>query len=365
MKIMVIQDYLRCGGTEMQSISLAWGFQEMGWGTRLLTFRPGGPLAGIVREKAVGWEWLQRIDTTANWVAPGLGKAIRTFNPDVALLMGREANCQGFAIKKDFPDLMVAGTVRTGRKLPVRYKKSLEACDFVIANSQWAAERISQCGIDLRNLPKIIPNGLVHKFDYNSKTKLRMLARKQMGAGNETTVLLLCAAYRKGKNHFQLLEILNRLAGDWELWLAGAGPLKKQFLKGLKNSGFRDKVKDAGQIFELSGLYSGADIGILPSLEESLSNFLVECQCWGLPVVAYDCGGNKETFEDGKSGSLVPLGKGIAFRNILGKLLANPAQRIQMGNSGAKFARQKFNFESRLEDYIQLFKPSSPSPKEA
>ena len=48
MKILIVQDYLRSGGTERQSVLLANAFAAAGHATTLLTFRPGGPLDGTV-----------------------------------------------------------------------------------------------------------------------------------------------------------------------------------------------------------------------------------------------------------------------------------------------------------------------------
>jgi predicted ABC-type transport system involved in lysophospholipase L1 biosynthesis ATPase subunit len=44
MKILIIQDHLRSGGTERQSVLLANAFAAAGHPATLLTFRPGGPL---------------------------------------------------------------------------------------------------------------------------------------------------------------------------------------------------------------------------------------------------------------------------------------------------------------------------------
>ena len=52
MKITVLQDHLRSGGTERHSILLSREFARMGHGARLVTFRPGGRLAGLGRGRA-------------------------------------------------------------------------------------------------------------------------------------------------------------------------------------------------------------------------------------------------------------------------------------------------------------------------
>lgn len=340
----------------MQSIALAKGFLLQDWETLLLTFRPSGALASRVQAQGIPWMSLQPLDMRTNWFAPGLVESLRNFQPDAVLLMGREANCQGEILKKQFPGVRIIGTVRTGRKIPARYKRSLESCDLVICNSQWAAERLESLGDGVPRKIHVIHNGLVHDFKFDRKQQLQKQTRKQFGTRADTIVFLLCSAFRKGKNHAQLLQILEELKGDWELWLAGSGKEKKTFFQKLQNTEFKDRVKDAGQILELDGLYAGADVGILPSLEESMSNFLIECQSWGLPVVAYDCAGNTETFIDGESGKLVPQGDGEAFGKELAGLIENHLLRERMSAAAISSARPKFNFQDRLDDYVRLIK---------
>ncbi|MFM9032031.1 MAG: hypothetical protein ACKOTF_15425 [Opitutaceae bacterium] len=48
MKILILQDFLRSGGTERQCVLLANAFAAAGQEVTLVTFRPGGALAGTV-----------------------------------------------------------------------------------------------------------------------------------------------------------------------------------------------------------------------------------------------------------------------------------------------------------------------------
>ena len=76
MKIVVIQDYLRMGGTEMQAVSMVAGFQSKGWDAHLLTLRPGGPLLERAERLGLKVNCLQPFDFKLNWAHPGLQKEI-------------------------------------------------------------------------------------------------------------------------------------------------------------------------------------------------------------------------------------------------------------------------------------------------
>ncbi|MEO6244377.1 MAG: glycosyltransferase, partial [Opitutaceae bacterium] len=98
MKILIVQDYLRSGGTERQSVLLANAFAASGHATTLLTFRPGGALTDMV-EPAVQRKTLQPFDLGLDWFAPGLYRTVERDPPDITLCMGRMANCWAHAIR--------------------------------------------------------------------------------------------------------------------------------------------------------------------------------------------------------------------------------------------------------------------------
>src|SRR3954470_8366173 len=100
MKILIVQDFLRSGGTERQTILLANAFATAGHATTLLTFRPGGALSETVLA-TVTCRSLQPFDLGLDWFAPGLMRAVRRMGPDIVVCMGRMANC-------------FAGRIRTG-----------------------------------------------------------------------------------------------------------------------------------------------------------------------------------------------------------------------------------------------------------
>src|SRR5687768_14502309 len=114
MKILVIQDYLRSGGTERQSILLANAFAAAGHETTLLSFRPGGALASTVAS-TVKRIALQPVDVGLDWFAPGLAASAESAAPDVVLCMGRMANCYAGGLKRRLRTTAVISTMRTGK----------------------------------------------------------------------------------------------------------------------------------------------------------------------------------------------------------------------------------------------------------
>lgn len=61
-----------------------------------------------------------------------------------------------------------------------------------------------------------------------------------------------------------------------------------------------------GERHDIPALLRSIDIFVLPSLNEGISNTLLEAQASGLPVIATRVGGNVELVADGVNGTLVP-----------------------------------------------------------
>ena len=353
MHILVIQDYLRCGGTEMQSISLAAGFHDSGWDTTLLTLRPKGPLFPKVLKKKICIQSLQPIDFKINWFHPGLIKSITLLKPDVILLMGRAANCLGNKISRNFPSIPIIGTLRSGRRLPNAYNNFLKHCPHIIANSNWAANQLKE-----REIPEskisVIPNGNVCDLNFENRVEIRKTIRKKFNVPSDTIVFLKIAAFIPGKNHDELFKILQRVDKPFELWLAGNGPTENTCKRHVANLNLKGTTRFLGQIPELSGLYFGSDVALSTSKEESMPNFIVESQTAGLPVVAYDCAGVSETFIPDESGFLVRQGDRDTFLHHLEILHEDIQLRQTMGAKGRLWALEKFDPSERLQDYIRI-----------
>lgn len=368
MKILVVQDYLRSGGTERQSILLANAFAAAGLATTLLTFRPGGPLAATVAAR-VTRVVLQPFDTHLDWFAPGLMRAIERVQPDVVLLMGRMANCTGHHIVKEtrdrWPHTVVVGTMRTGKALPWLFRRSLRQVRHIVANSHDARTTlVTQHALAPEKI-SVIHNSLV--FPAESALTRDHALRTQHGATPATTVLLNVAMFRPEKNQRELIEIAAGLpAGtDWQLWLAGDGPARAACEALAAERHLTARVRFLGFHRDPSPLYAAADLAVHASWSEALSNFLIEAQAHGLPAVACDAQGIRECFVPDRTGWAIARNDRTAFRAALAELIAEPAARRTSRAAEARaYARATFDPARQVAAYLDLFTrlTARPSP---
>jgi glycosyltransferase involved in cell wall biosynthesis len=182
--------------------------------------------------------------------------------------------------------------------------------------------------------------------------------RRYHGASQGTVVLLNVAMFRPEKNQRELIEICAKLPGylDWQLWLAGEGPSRKKCERLAHDLGLGARVKFLGYQSDPAPLYLAADIALLASQSESLSNFLIEAQLHGLPVVAYDIVGVGECFVHGRSGNLIPNQDQPAFIAALDRLIREPGQRKRFSEQARRHAQGHFVPEHQVEAHLQLFR---------
>lgn len=341
------------GGTERQTVALAEAFARAGHEVLLVTFRPGGALAGVaapVRRVA-----LQPFDLGLDWFAPGLLRRLREFQPDVVQTMGRMANCHGARVARALPAARLVATFRTGKTLPRLYRATLRRAAAVVANCEEAARRLERdFGV---SGPRVhaIHSGVAAPA--SAPADARDALRRELGTPADAVVFLCTAMMRRGKGHRRLLEIVRPFAlpQPWELWLAGDGPERAACEAFARNAGLGSRVRFLGVRRDVERLYAAADLAVLASRLESLPNFLVEAQWTGLPVVACDSQGVGETFAPGRSGLLIAHGDEEGFRAALRRLAGDPALREQMAGAGRAHARARFDPGRQNRRYLDLF----------
>ena len=356
MKILIIQDYLRSGGTERHSLFKAAAFARAGHEVTLLTFRPRGVLEIDPEQQPFAFRSLQSFDTGLDWFAPGLLRAAEEAAPDVVLAMGRMANCYAGFIQRRLPGTAVICTMRTGKLLPYLFVRSLRLCRHIVANSH-VAKRVLTDQYDLpAHQITVIHNPALRRADPSAPRNHAL--RRLHGANQNTAILLNVAMFRPEKNQRELIEICARLPGyvDWQLWLAGEGRARKKCERLALDLGLGTRVKFLGYQSDPTPLYLAADLALLASQSESLSNFLIETQLHGLPAVAYDIVGVGECFVPDLSGCLIANRDQAGFAAALDRLIREPALRKKFSDQARRHAQAEFVPEQQVQAHLNLFR---------
>lgn len=342
--VVILQDRLRIGGTEKQSVWMAEALRQRAWDCRLRLLLPEhveqnerGVLAGASGRLAILWSFLRLL------------KDLRASPPDVMICMGRVANCLGFLAKWAVPSLRLVATCRTNRKLPFFYRRSLRQSELCIANSKWSANEVAQAaGVPQERIIHI-ENALLRAdlLDLDVSAAAKTTARRELGLAADVPVLCNISSFVPGKNKQDLLLAFARckMSPDAMLLLAGDGG-ERAVCEGLaRELGVSSRVRFLGNTDAIAPILQASDLFVSTSLRDSLPNALIEAQAAGLPVVAYDVAGAGEAFDSERSGLAVPAGDVDALALAIERLISSPELRCDFGVHGRERARELYSPE--------------------
>ncbi len=136
-----------------------------------------------------------------------------------------------------------------------------------------------------------------------------------------------------------------------QLLVVGTGPeearLRQMLVPGVQ---FIGPVNDA-----LSYLQA-ADLFVLPSSTEGLSNSLLEALSTGLPVLATSVGGTSDVVSHGLNGYLIPTDDLSALKTGLMDLLSDAALRARLGIGGRQCILADFSLDSIAARLATLYR---------
>jgi len=153
------------------------------------------------------------------------------------------------------------------------------------------------------------------------------------------------------KGFFYLKEALLHLErDDVELIIFGSSEPKERLDLGFKQH-YMGLLYDE---VSLISLYSAVDVMVVPSMEENLSNAIMESLACATPVVAFNIGGNADMIEHQKSGYLVTPYKATDLARGIEFILDAPNYNKLCHNAREKVVK---NFENSIvaPQYIKLY----------
>lgn len=117
-----------------------------------------------------------------------------------------------------------------------------------------------------------------------------------------------------------------------------------------------DRVFVHSSIHDVERAYAAADVFVLPSVSEGLSNALLEAMASGLAVLASRVGGTVEAVEEGRTGFLFDPASGEDMRRQIAKFLEHPPLAAQFGRAAREAALNRFALEKVAERYEALYR---------
>lgn len=102
-------------------------------------------------------------------------------------------------------------------------------------------------------------------------------------------------------------------------------------------------------------IYNNADVFVMPSLNEGMSNNLLEALASGLPVLMTPTGGAEELVRDGENGYLIKMQDVDSIVEKLTVLIENPEICDAFGHASRLIA-ETMSWENVASEYVKLYK---------
>ncbi len=100
----------------------------------------------------------------------------------------------------------------------------------------------------------------------------------------------------------------------------------------------------------------GADVFVLPSVAEGMSNSLLEAMATGLPCLASAIGGNTDLIEPERDGLLIPPDDRDGWRAALLRVLEDPDQAQRLGAAARRRVETEFALPVVVDRYLSLYR---------
>jgi glycosyltransferase involved in cell wall biosynthesis len=186
----------------------------------------------------------------------------------------------------------------------------------------------------------------------------RDLARKRFAILPESLCLGNVAAFVPEKGHVLLLQAFAELHAKFPqcvLLLAGEGPEIANLQNLVRQLRLESAVKFPGFVSDVESVYVATDLFVFPSHHEPLACAMLSAMAYGLPVVAFDRGGNPEAIEDDKNGLLVKSLDAPALESALASLVAHPHDAARLGRAARETVLTRFSADRMVEETLRLY----------
>jgi phosphatidylinositol alpha-1,6-mannosyltransferase len=170
-------------------------------------------------------------------------------------------------------------------------------------------------------------------------------------------VILCVGRLVEHKGHLVILDAVSRLPElcDWELVIAGDGPMREKLEKAKNSLRLKDRIFIRGYCSDedLNREYCRADVLVLPSLEtksgaEGFGIVMLEAMARKVAIIASDSGGIPEVLDNGLCGMLVKPGDAEELADALLKLYGDAGLRRELAEKA---------YRRLVSEYVWNFKP--------
>jgi sugar transferase (PEP-CTERM/EpsH1 system associated) len=356
-RVMHVVYSLRPGGMEFGVVKLVNGLDPSRIESAICSTKPADGLKALLRPEVRVHDLHRRAgnDPALIWQ---LYRLFRRERPDVVHTHAWGTLIEGlFAARMARVPVVVHGEHGTLQLRPHQrwlQRRGWSAANRVLAVSSRLADRITlETGFPRERI-SVIRNGVdLSRFGAIERSS----ARAALGLTSDAQVVATVGRLVPVKDHMTLIEAMALIRRDLNVTLviAGDGPLRESLAARAAERGIDDRVRFLGHRPDVESVLRAADVFVLSSESEGLSNTILEAMASGLPVVATRVGGADEMVLDGETGVLLPPRSPRELADALESVLNNPARSTAMGAAGRARIEAEFGLQGMLQRYEAMY----------
>ena len=144
-------------------------------------------------------------------------------------------------------------------------------------------------------------------------------------------------------------------APDLRLLILGSGPMLPELQNRARILGIFDACIFEPSTDRVDEWLQNIDVFVLPSLNEALSNSLMEAMACGCCPIASQVGGTPELVEDGVRGLLFEPGNRADLARKLREVILNPELRANLSAAAHDFVHARFSRAASAQHMTQIY----------
>ena len=345
-KILFVIGGLKRGGAERVTVVLAKQFHHAGWDvsiTTLLLNDVDYELNEGIHVIDLTTDRTSRIASIPKWLL-GIRKTVKEIRPDVIISFVARINiltqiaCKGIIENIIVSERNDPSCDGRGCLIDIATKILYPRAQIVVFQTKRAQKYFNT---KIQKNSVIIPNPI--SVDVQAKI---VDSKKIVSVGR----------LAKQKNHKLLINAFFRVLQnypEYKLWIYGDGELGPVLSEQVIKLGIEDKVFFPGNVLDIHAQISDAEMFVLSSDYEGLSNALLEAMMMGLPCISTNCAGSDEVIQDEANGLLVPVGDETALYMAMDRLITNRKLRYTIAQNAKKEA-EKFKTENIFHKWLEI-----------
>jgi colanic acid/amylovoran biosynthesis glycosyltransferase len=178
--------------------------------------------------------------------------------------------------------------------------------------------------------------------------------------GNSTFRIITVGSLSWIKGYEYALLAVRRLVDQGvsvQFHIIGDGAKRYRLLYTIDDLDLHGQVHLHGKLSqsEVRSRLQQADVFLLASLSEGISNAVLEAMACGLPVVTTDCGGMREAVTDGVEGLVVPVRDSEGMAAALSRLASDRILGRRMGQAARERVLSEFTIKQQVDKFIELY----------